>query len=434
MSETTRSLGPIQLAPGVERRHVLCYLFAAWVSIGLYTYFTALTPYLLEVNLGLPQAEHGRVSGSLQFWQEIGLLASIGWWGAMSDRYGRRPVYVAGFAIMALGYGLYAFATSVTELLAYRMVLAVGIAATSAMLATMIADYPQDASRGKLTGLAFFLNGFGSVIFFLGLTKLPLLFESAGASHVRAGQFAFLAIGGIALTAAVVMLGLKPGRPVTHNVRTPLSKLVIEGIAAARMPRIALCYGSAFAARADMAIVTLFGTLWVTQSATTAGLSAPQAAALAGMVIGITQGAALLWSPLFGVIGDRVNRVTLLIVAFLLATVGYGWVSMLDQPTLPQAIPALALLGVGLSSTVLASSLLLSQEAPAHLRGSVFGLQSFSGALGILAISAGGGWLFDAVGPHAPFFAMAVANALILAWSLAVHVVERRAGRAGVAA
>ena len=428
-----QSLGPILLAPGVQRRHVLCYLFAAFVSIGLFTYFSALTPYVLQVNLGLPQSEHGRVSGNLQFWQEIVLLATIGWWGAMSDRIGRRTVYVTGFVIFAAGYALYAFATSVGQLLMYRLVLGLGIAATAAMLSTIIADYPDESSRGKLTGIAFFLNGVGSVIFFLGLTKLPLIFERGGADQLWSGRYAYMTVAGIALLAAVVMLGLKPGRPDAVAARMPLTRLVAEGLAAARRPRIALCYAGAFAARADMAIITIFVTLWVQQSVSSAGMSAAEATAKAGMIVGMAQGAALFWSPIFGWIGDKLNRVTVLIVGFLLAVAGYGWIGLIDDPTARSSIPALVLLGIGQSSTVLASTLLLGQEAPQHIRGSVFGLQSFFGALGILAISAGGGYLYDAIGPHAPFAAMAVANGVVFAWGLAVRGMEKRQADAAAA-
>lgn len=430
MSTDQDSLGPIRLAPGVRVRHALAYLFAAWVSIGLFTYFSALTPYILQVNLGLPRSEHGRISGDLQFWQEVVLLLTIGWWGALSDRWGRRPVYIAGFAILAVAYALYAFAMSPPELFAYRMLLGFGIAATAAMLSTVIGDYPDEGSRGRFTGVAFFLNGVGSVIFFLGLTKLPLVFEDAGASQLWAGRYSYLTVGGIALLAAIVMFGLKPGRPDAAAARVPLGRLIMEGLTAAlRSPRIALCYGSAFAARADMAIITIFVTLWVAQAAAGSGLSAPEAAARAGMVVGIAQGAALLWSPLFGIIGDKLSRVTVLIVGFLLAVVGYGWVGMIEDPAAPASIPALVLLGMGQSSTVLASTLLLGQEAPAHIRGSVFGLQSFFGALGILVISAGGGRLYDAVGPHAPFIAMAAANGVIMLWGILLQAAERRAGR-----
>lgn len=427
------TLGPIRLAPGVRIRHVLSYLFAAFVSIGLYTYFSALTPYILQVNLGMPQEEHGRFSGTLQFWQEIVLLLSIGLWGAASDRVGRRVVYVTSFAIMTIGYAFYAFSTTPGELLAWRLVLGVGIAGTAAMLSTILADYPDELSRGKLTGLSFFLNGAGSVIFFLGLTKLPRLFETQGAEPIWAGRYAYLTAAAIGLAATLVLLGLKPGRPDGVAARVPMRQLVAEGLAAGRQARIGLCYAGAFAARADMVVITLFITLWVVQSGSTEGLSASQATARAGMVVGIAQGSALVWAPVFGWIGDRLDRVTVMVIGFALAVIGYAWIGVIDDPTALSSIPALVLLGVGQSSTVLASTLLLGQEAPAHLRGSVFGMQSFFGAVGILAISAGGGWLFDAVGPHAPFAAMAVGNGVVLAWSLAVRAGERRARAAAPA-
>ena len=249
---------------------------------------------------------------------------------------------------------------------------------------------------------------------------------SRGIDELWAVRYAYIAVAGIALVAAVVMLGLKPGRPNAHAPRIPLLRLLGEGLTAAKRPRIALCYGGAFAARADMAIVTLFITLWVAQSVTTAGMSAAQAASKAGIVVGTVQFAALVWSPIFGFISDRLDRVTVFIVGFLLAVVAYGWIGFIDDPASVGAIPALLLLGVGQASTILASTLLLGQEAPAHARGSVFGLQSFCGALGILAMSAAGGPLFDLVGPHAPFVAMSACNGIVFVWSVVVRGLEKR--------
>ena len=77
------------------------------------------------------------------------MLLVIGGWGALSDRIGRRTVYVAGFLVFALAYALYPFAQTPGRLLVYRLVFAMGIAATSAMLSTIIADYPHEASRGS---------------------------------------------------------------------------------------------------------------------------------------------------------------------------------------------------------------------------------------------------------------------------------------------
>lgn len=422
MDHLPQKLGPIELAPGVGRRHLLSYLFAALVSIGLFTYLIALTPYVLRVHLQLPDARQGEVSGLLQFWQEILLLSVIGIWGALSDRVGRRPVYVAGFAICALAYALYPRATDVPELLGYRLIFGLGLAAMAAMLSTVLADYPAEHSRGKLIGLSLLLNGTGSVVYFVVLTQLPQLYAGHGASDLSAGRYAYFTVAGIAMLAAVVMIGLKPGRPDRSSAERPMWLLAVDGLCAARNPRIALAYGSAFAARADMALITLFLALWIMQSAVAEGMSSTVAAAKVGATVGIAQGVAVVWAPIFGWLGDRMNRTKHLVLAFVLGAIGYGWLGTIDNPLAPSAIPALIALGLGQSSTILASTLILGQEAPPALRGSVFGVQSFVGGLGILVVSAVGGRMFDSLGPQSPFVLMCVANALVLVWGIGVAV------------
>ncbi len=425
MSEHTEFLGPIRLAPGVRRRHVISYLFAAFVSIGLFTYLATLTPYVLEVNLRVPAGEQGSVNGSLQFWQEILMLGFIGFWGAMSDRVGRRPVYVIGFAAAALAYTLYPTATTVAELTAYRLVFGVALAALTAMLSAVAADYAHEDSRGKLTGFSYLLNGLGAVLFYTVLTRLPTWFAADGATPVQAGQYAYWSAAALAGVAAIVMLGLRPGRPEQVRERTSIMLLLRDGVAAARNPRIALSYLGAFAARADMAVISLFLTLWIVQAAVAAGATPDAATARSGMVIGLALGASMLWSPLIGVIADRVNRLTLFCGGFLLAAVGYGWVASLDDILSAAAIPALLCLGLGQSSTVLTSTVLLAQETPAGIRGAVFGLQNLCGAIGILMLSAGGGWLYDNIGPHAPLAAIAVANGVVGVAAVALRRSER---------
>jgi MFS family permease len=438
MNESTARLGPIHLAPGVTPRHVLSFLFASFVTIGLFTYLTLLTPYVLNVNLRLAEAQQGQVSGLLQFSQELIILLCIGWWGVLSDRIGRRIVFMAGFAILGLAFALYSFAGSVTELVGYRLVYGIGLAAASTMLATVLADYPAERSRGTLIGISFLLNGLGSVFFFVVLSKLPTLYAEQGASELWSGRLAYLTVAGIAIVSAVVMLGLKPGVPGKASAKPPLLQLLLEGLRAARNPRIALAYGSAFAARADLAMVTLFLSLWVVQQGNTEGLSAVQAAAAGGLAIGVSQGMATLFAPVLGILSDKLNRVTVMMIAFGIAAAGYGWVAVTqDFLTLGwHNIPALMLLGMGLSGAILGSTLLLGQEAQPELRGSIFGLQAFCGALGILVIAAGGGWLFDNVGPWVPFAAMAAANGLIFIWSCFVRFLApgaRAAARLAVA-
>ena len=232
--------------PGVTRGHTLSYLWAAFVSIGIFTYATSLQPYLLEVNIGVPAADAARC-------REPAVLAGGGCPG--DGRLLRRLVrsrrpqarYVVGFLIAALAYAAYPFANDLGQLMIYRLVFAVGIAALGGMLATVLADYPVDADRGKLTGMSFFLNAVGALIFFTGLSRLPQVYQSAGFTEVDAGRASYLTIAAICLVSAIIMLGLKPGRPDQVTQREPLMTLLRQGLAAGRQPRIALAYAASFA-------------------------------------------------------------------------------------------------------------------------------------------------------------------------------------------
>lgn len=418
----SQRIGPIGLAPGIRPRHVGAYLLGAFFSIGLFTYLTALTPFVLKVNLGLPEAEHGRLSGNLQFAQELAILLAVGWWGALSDRLGRRFVLMAGFLITALAYTLYPFATSFTGLMACRLLFGFGVAAGGAMLTAVVAgDFPDEHSRGSLTGLTYFVQGLGATVAFFGLTRLPATFTARGVPELWAGRYAYLVMAGIGIVAALVFRGMPAGRPAGVIGRRPVWKLLMEGLSAGRNPRIALSYASSFAARADLVMVTLFLTLWIVQLRTRSGASPAAAAAQAGLAIGIAQAVALLWSPVFGFLGDRFHRVTVMALAFALATLGYGALAITPDPGAADARWVLVLLGMGQSGAILAPALLLGQEATPALRGSTFGLQAFFGGLGILGISLLGGRLFDSVGPAAPFAVMALANAGIVAGALLVR-------------
>lgn len=412
---TALKFGPVWLEEGVGKGNAWSLMYAALITIGIVTGMAAMTPYVLTANLGIAESEQGKALGTLALWQELALLAAYGPIGALSDKIGRRAVYAAGLLALAMGYLLYPYAGSMAELSVYRVIYALGIGAATGMLATVIADYGQEQDRGKLTALCGFLNGLGVVVVTLFIGKLPALFSAGGATDIEAGRMTMALAGGLCAVSAVILwLGLKPGTPVTAAKRKSTATLLREGMAAARAnPRIALAYGSAFVARGDLAIVGLFAIAWGKQAAIEDGLSASDALSAGIIPFVIAQSTALLWPGVIAVPLDRFNRVLALAGCMALGAIGYCLLILVDDPLSGAAIPFFVLLGIGQISAFLGAQTLISKEAPIANRGSVIGAFNFCGAMGILVLSLIGGWLFDEVGPWAPFMLVGILNGAV---------------------
>ena len=377
--------------------------------------------------LGVPDAQQGDVAGTLVFWHEVVIIALVGLFGALSDRMGRRRIYSFGFATMAIAYFMFPYAESVGELTGMRMFFAIGAAAVTAMLATVLADYPSERARGVATGLNGVVLGLGIMLIVFVLSKLPIWFKAAGYTPQDAGQMTFWITCGLSLIAAVVvLLGLKAGVPSTVEEKKGILTLAKEGLSEAKNPKLALSYGAAFVSRGDLAVVGTFLSLWIMQDLIGQGLSSEEAFKKAGMIFGICQGAALFWAPVIGIIADKISRVGAVVLGLFLAAIGYGSMGFVDDVTGPGMLIAASLMGIGEISGVIASQALVAQEAPVRIRGSVVGMFGFFGAIGILIATKTGGVLFDAIHPSAPFVLMGVINALIFVWGLWVMMGEKK--------
>ena len=173
-----------------------------------------LRPYLFNSMLDIPDDIQGRVSASMDVVSEIPALLLSGLIGAASDRLGRRIIYGMGFAILAVGYAMFTFARFDWTLCAMVFITACGASMISAMLSAVIADYPQEISRGKLVGICFFLNGLG-VASLVGLaSQLPKIFLAQGMTPMEAGRAAYWAVAGLCLIPMVIVLRGLPRRAI----------------------------------------------------------------------------------------------------------------------------------------------------------------------------------------------------------------------------
>jgi len=416
-------VGPVWIEPGFSRLNVYTLLYASFFTIASSVFLSFTQPYLFNTILNIPIETQGTLSGRLVLFNELVVILLIGPLGILADKIGRRPIYAAGYFFLFIGYMLYPTAESISELTLYRMVFAIGVACNTAMVATIQADYPQDAWRGKLLGLCGLLQGIGVVIVLRTSSILPGWFVEHGMDQISAGRMAFWTFAVICLiNAVIVRLGLKGGIPSVKTEKEPLPTLLKRGFKAGKNPRIALSYVAAFVSRGDLTVVSTFFSLWLVQAGMASGYTVEEALAKGGLFFILIQAIAVLWAPFAGLIIDRFDRVTALSIAMAIAATGYLSLGFIGDPTQPIMYGAAVILGMGEINAVLAAQALIGQEAPKDGRGAVVGVFGFFGAIGILLAASIGGYLFDAWMPAGPFVLMGAANATLFIIALSVRI------------
>ena len=160
-------------------------------------------------------------------------------------------------------------------------------------------------------------------------------------------------------------------------------------------------------ARADLALVGAFLILWAKQYGTTElGLSETEALAKGAALVGIANGVALIGAPVIGIISDKLSRVDAVLIALGTAGVGYTATVFVEDPFSPIGYTVAAIIGLGQVSAVIASQVLVAEQSPARIRGSVIGVFALFGGIGIMIALGAGGWLFDVWRPAGPVRAL----------------------------
>ncbi|HIF19358.1 MAG TPA: MFS transporter [Gammaproteobacteria bacterium] len=414
----------VDLVEGVTKTNFFSICYGALTTIGLLTFISYATTYVLMENLSYQRNQIGTIVGDLQVAAEIALLIIFLPVGLIADKIGRRQVYSFGMFAMGLSYFLYPLATGIGELTMYRIVFAIGMGAATGMLGTVTADYPQNHTRGKMIAVTGILNATGVITVSLVFARLPENFAQMGYDQVTAGMYAMWIVAGMCLiTSIVVALGLQKGTPTEEQKKIPYMQQIKSGLEEGRNPRILLAYASAFVARSDLVILGTFLVLWGVATGIDMGMTTSEATKAARLVFVTASISALIASPIIGYLIDKVDRILAVSVCMALASAGYLSMFFIDNVLDPGARPFFILLGVGQQCAFFAATTLLGQEAPKMKRGAIVGVFNLAGALGILISTGVGGRLFDAINPSAPFIFIGFCNVFVSLFAIYVSKV-----------
>ncbi|HQR04424.1 MAG: MFS transporter [Proteobacteria bacterium] len=326
--------------------------------------------------------------------------------GIASDRFGRKPVIVAGLLLFALGSAVAALGPTIWWTIAGRVIQGAG--AISAAVTAMAADLTREQHRTKV--MAMIGSSIG-VVFALSLVTAPVLYEWVG----MAGLFwltAFLSIGAI-----FVVRNMVPEPPPPQ----PGPKVrFTEVLSNAQLLR--LNFGIFTLHATQMAMFVVVPALLVTAGHLPVEKHW-QVYLPAVLLSFITMIPAIIAAERYG----KSKPILIGTVMLLLITQGLFWHGRDGLWGL-----SLALYVFFVAFNILEASLpsLISRIAPSRAKGAALGVYNTTQALGLFAGGACGGYLAKNFGAESVFEACAALAAIWLGLAFSMKSPPRIAQRA----
>jgi MFS family permease len=349
-------------------------------------------PLFVTATLGASVISLGLIEGVAESTASLLRLAS-GW---LSDRSGRRkPLVVGGYGLSALAKAGFAAATTWAAVLLLRFADRVGKGLRNPPRDALIADSVATELRGRAYGLHRALDSLGAAI---GPLVAVAVLAAFPGDYRRVFLVSFVpALLGIAVLAWFVRA---PRGAAAPRAATPPT-----GAPARAFRRFLVADGLFQLGNSSMAFVLL--------RASQAGLT-PVQVPLAYMGYNL---AYALGSYPAGALADRAGRRGPLLAAYLLYALVYALLAWRSEAVL--VVGALLLLGVHSALLEVSQRSLVADLAGPAWRGTAFGIYHTVVGLALLPASLVAGWLWQRVGPQAPF---ALGAALALAAALAFVV------------
>ncbi|MES9881220.1 MAG: magnetosome biogenesis transporter MamH [Sedimenticola sp.] len=400
----------------VENHHRnTLYLIAALCMIFM-TMILALQPIYLRTVLGISLDDAGVINANIQVLTEVFDLLVIGYLGHLSDLYGRVKVVVWGFVVaglsallipLSLEIGLAVGIGGLAVFYLMRVFMSLGTTAVWPQLAAVTGDFSKRDDRAQLMSKMAFMMAFGATLVYAILMQLPKYIGLLPSMYV---------IPAVALIGAwLANRSLVDVAEVSENRKIPWREVyrLVRGD-----QRLRLTFMSAFSSRNDLVLIGLFLMLWFVYFADVLNMSHEEAVARGGTLIGLIGAVILVSIPFWGYFIQRYGRMVAIACGLFLSGVGFVSMAFVVNPyDWGIYIPAF-FMAVGQAGTLIAPQVLTIDIAPPAIRGFVLGAFNTVGGIGMIFFVQMGGFLFDWVGPYAPFVFAGIGNLLIMLYAV----------------
>jgi MFS family permease len=342
----------------------------------------SLLPVFMVTVLGASMVSVGIVEGIAEATASMMKVFS----GVMSDRLGKRKALVViGYGLAAITKPMFALAPTIGWVLTARFADRIGKGIRGAPRDALIADITPPHLRGAAYGLRQSLDTAGAFIGPLAAIALMALF----ADDIRMVLW-FAAIP--AILAVALLAGVKePETRAAHSAARP-------PIVLADLHELSWAYWGVVIVGAVLTLAR-FSEAFLVLRAQSVGLGLTLIP-LVLVVMSVVYSASAYPA---GVLSDRMDRRGLMALGFVMLILADVVLAFAGSVTAVMAGVALWGLHMGLTQGLLAT--LVADAAPAHLRGSAFGIFNFVSGIVLLIASVLAGYLWDAIGPMATFLA-----------------------------
>jgi DHA1 family multidrug resistance protein-like MFS transporter len=288
-------------------RMTILFAIAGFFEVAAYGQVTAFTPLYLP-RLGIELAAIAFWVGAITSFSNVAGLPFLPFWGALADRYGRKPLIIRSFVAAFVALSLTALAPNVWVFALARAIQSLGLGNTGLILATIA----EHAPPGRVAFAFGIVNGANPMGAFIG----PLV---GGPIVDRFGFPILIAADAAIMLGVIVMLafGYRDGF-VAKTSGGSLLRMAGDGILLiVRSPRLRVLFPALFLLFAGWMLGFIYVPLVVARLYT-----GPEPNTAVGIVLGAGGIGVFILSPLIGAIADRYGKArTLFIGSTVLAAI-----------------------------------------------------------------------------------------------------------------